>query len=74
MDGDAAKDLPSLEVLAKGQPDTIIRGFLKAWDSVQQEVVWQLETSDQWVGTDFAFWNGGGVMTSAGGEVPLPKE
>ncbi|MCP3675349.1 MAG: c-type cytochrome, partial [Gammaproteobacteria bacterium] len=43
--------------------------FLKAWDPVKQEVAWQLETSDQWVGTDFAFWNGGGVMTSAGGLV-----
>jgi len=69
MDGDAAKGLPPLEQLAAGQPDTVIRGFLKAWDPVSQKLVWQLETSDQWVGTDFAFWNGGGVMTSAGGLV-----
>jgi len=69
MDGDAAKGLPPLEALAKGQPDTVIRGFLKAWDPVKQQLVWQVETSDQWVGTDFAFWNGGGVMTSAAGLV-----
>ena len=69
MDGDAAKGLPPLEQLAEGQPDTVIRGFLKAWDPVAQKMLWQVETSGQWVGTDFAFWNGGGVMTSAGGLV-----
>lgn len=69
MDGDGAKGLPPLEELAKGQPDTVIRGFLKAWDPVGQKLVWQLEISDQWVGSDFAFWNGGGVMSTAGGLV-----
>ena len=69
LDGDGAKGLPLLEELGKDQPDTVIRGYLKAWDPVQQKVVWQLEVSDQWVGTDFAFWNGGGVMSTAGGLV-----
>jgi quinohemoprotein ethanol dehydrogenase len=69
MDGDGAKGLPPLEELAAGQPDTDIRGYLKAWDPIAQTLVWQLEVSDQWVGTDFAFWNGGGVMSTAGGLV-----
>ena len=66
MDGDAAIGLPSLSELAKGQPDPTVRGVLKAWDPVKQKVVWEVDTSDQWVGSLFASWNGGGVMTSGG--------
>ena len=65
---DAAK-LPPLSELAKGQPDTTVRGFLRAWDPVANRVVWQIETSDQWVNQVNAMWNGGGVLTTAGGLV-----
>ncbi len=69
LDGEAARGLPPFEELAKGQPDTTIRGFLRAWDPVAQKLVWEQETSGPWAGLDFAFWNGGGVMTTAGGLV-----
>ena len=69
LDGAAAKKLPPLAELAHGQPDTTIRGFVKAWDPVAQKLAWEVETSGQWVGELFATWNGGGLMTSAGGLV-----
>ena len=64
-----AKDLPPLSELARGKPDTTIRGFLRAWDPVRQKLVWQVETSGDWVGEMNATWNGGGVMSTAGGLV-----
>lgn len=65
----SAKHFPSLDTLTSGQPDYTTRGFLRAWDPVQQKLVWQAETSGQWAGEKFATWNGGGVMTTAGGLV-----
>lgn len=64
-----AEGLPPLRELAKGQPDPTIRGYLRAWDPVSNKVAWQVETSDQWVNAPNAMWNGGGVMTTAGGLV-----
>jgi quinohemoprotein ethanol dehydrogenase len=64
-----AEGLPPLAELARGQPDTTVRGFLRAWDPVANRMVWQVETSDQWVDQLNAQWNGGGVMTTAGGLV-----
>ncbi|HEY1075998.1 MAG TPA: PQQ-dependent dehydrogenase, methanol/ethanol family [Fontimonas sp.] len=60
---------PTLAELAKGQPDTTIRGYLRAWDPVANKVAWQVETSDRWAGQMNAIWNGGGAMTTAGGLV-----
>lgn len=67
LDGEAAKKLPPIETLAAGQPDYTPRGFLKAWDPVKQELVWEKETSGDWAGHFFSAWNGGGLMSSAGG-------
>lgn len=64
IDAEFAKGIPPLSVLAEGQPDHTVRGVLKAWDPVKQKVVWEVETSGQWVGNLFATWNGGGLMTS----------
>ena len=69
LDGAAAKKLPPLAELTQNQPDTTIRGFLRAWDPVAQKLAWEVETSGPWVGELFATWNGGGLMTSAGGLV-----
>ncbi len=69
LDSALAQTLPSLEELSVGQPDTTVRGFLRAWDPVRQTLAWERETSGPWVGDMFAFWNGGGVMTTAGGLV-----
>jgi quinohemoprotein ethanol dehydrogenase len=66
LESKMGKTLPPLTELARGQPDTTVRGFLRAWDPVAQRVVWQVETSDQWVGELNAIWNGGGVTTTAG--------
>ena len=66
MDSEAAKDLPTIESLAVGQPDPTPRGFLKAWDPVKQQLAWEVETSGAWAGHPSATWNGGGLMTSAG--------
>lgn len=69
LGSEAAQQLPPLSELARGQPDTKIRGFLRAWDPVAQRTVWEVETSDQWEGQMNALWNGGGVMATAGGLV-----
>ena len=69
LESEAARALPPLSQLAAGQPDTTIRGFLRAWDPVKGQTAWQVETSDRWVGEMNALWNGGGVMTTAGGLV-----
>lgn len=69
LESQSAKSLPPLGELARGQPDTTIRGFLRAWDPVTRRIVWQVETSGQWAGQMNAMWNGGGVMTTAGGLV-----
>lgn len=69
LDSAVAQTLPSLEELSVGQPDTTVRGFLRAWDPVNQTLAWERETSGPWAGDMFAFWNGGGVMTTAGGLV-----
>ncbi|MBT4522711.1 MAG: PQQ-dependent dehydrogenase, methanol/ethanol family [Halieaceae bacterium] len=66
LDSALANTLPPLEVLGAGQPDTTIRGFLRAWDPVKQTLAWERDTSGPWTGTMNAFWNGGGVMSSAG--------
>lgn len=69
LDSALAKTLPPLEVLGAGQPDTTIRGFLRAWNPVTQTLVWERETSGPWIGNMNAFWNGGGVLSTAGGLV-----
>jgi quinohemoprotein ethanol dehydrogenase len=69
LDSHAARGLPSLDELARGQPDTTMRSYLRAWDPVTQRLAWQVDTSGQWVGEMNALWNGGGVMTTAGGLV-----
>lgn len=66
LDSELAKTLPSIEELGAGQPDTTIRGFLRAWDPVLQELAWERETSGPWAGNMNAFWNGGGLMSTAG--------
>ncbi|MDZ4730435.1 MAG: PQQ-dependent dehydrogenase, methanol/ethanol family [Xanthomonadales bacterium] len=68
-DGEAAKAFPSLESLEVGQPDSTLRGYLRAWNPVTQKLAWEVETSGPWVGEMFALWNGGGVMSTAGGLV-----
>lgn len=65
LDSALARTLPPIEELAAGQPDTTIRGFLRAWDPVKQQLAWERETSGPWAGTMAAFWNGGGVMSTA---------
>ncbi len=67
LDGEAAKKLPPIETLAAGQPDYTPRASLKAWDPVKQELVWENDTSGDWTGHFFSAWNGGGLMSSAGG-------
>lgn len=69
VESEAARDLPPLSELAAGQPDATLRGFLRAWDPVAGRTAWEVETSDRWVGEMNALWNGGGVMTTAGGLV-----
>jgi quinohemoprotein ethanol dehydrogenase len=69
LDSARAKDLPPLRELARGQPDTVRRELLRAWDPVANRIVWQVETSEQWAGALNAMWNGGGVMTTAAGLV-----
>ncbi len=69
LDGAAARNLPPLEKLAQGQPDTTIRGFVRAWDPVTQKLAWEVDVSGPWVGELFSTWNGGGLMTTAGGLV-----
>ncbi|HEY0974432.1 MAG TPA: PQQ-dependent dehydrogenase, methanol/ethanol family [Solimonas sp.] len=69
MSPEATRAQPTLAELAKGQPDTTIRGYLRAWDPVANKVAWQVETSDRWVGQMNAIWNGGGAMTTASGLV-----
>ncbi len=69
LDSELAKSLPPLSQLSLGQPDTTVRGFLRAWNPVTQTLAWEKETSGPWAGDMYAFWNGGGVMTTAGGLV-----
>lgn len=52
--------LPPLEELGKGQPALKRRGFLRAWNPVQNRLVWEVPTYGGW---------DGGVMASAGGLV-----
>jgi len=66
LDSPLAKTLPPIDVLGAGQPDTTIRGFLRAWNPVTQTLAWEQETSGPWAGTMNAFWNGGGVLSTAG--------
>lgn len=69
LDSALAKTLPPIEMLGAGQPDTTIRGFLRAWNPVTQTLAWERETSGPWIGNMNAFWNGGGVLSTAGGLV-----
>lgn len=64
--GPLMEGMPLLADLAEGQPDYTAQGFLRAWDPVKQETVWQVETSGDWKGRLFAIGNGGGVMSSGG--------
>jgi quinohemoprotein ethanol dehydrogenase len=66
LDSALAQTLPPIEGLLRDQPDTTIRGYLRAWDPVKQELAWERETSGPWEGSPHAFWNGGGLMSSAG--------
>jgi quinohemoprotein ethanol dehydrogenase len=66
LESPAARGLPPLSELGRGQPDTTLRGYLRAWDPVARRMAWQVETSGPWAGQMNALWNGGGVMTSAG--------
>jgi quinohemoprotein ethanol dehydrogenase len=66
LDSALAKTLPPIEVLAAGQPDTTIRGYLRAWDPQTQQLAWERDTSGPWTGNMAAFWNGGGIVTTAG--------
>lgn len=69
LESQSARSLPAVSELARGQPDITIRGFLRAWDPVSSRIVWEVETSGQWTGKLNAMWNGGGVLTTAGGLV-----
>ena len=69
LDSELARQLPPLAELAVGQPDTTIRGFLRAWNPRTQSLAWEVETSGPWIGDMMAFWNGGGVLSTAGGLV-----
>tara|TARA_R110002110_G_C13470525_1_gene721019 strand:+ start:137335 stop:139560 length:2226 start_codon:yes stop_codon:yes gene_type:complete len=66
LDSPLAKTLPPLEELGAGQPDTTIRGVLRAWNPVTQKLAWERDTSGPWTGNMNAFWNGGGLMSTAG--------
>jgi quinohemoprotein ethanol dehydrogenase len=67
---DAAKDeFPPLDVLNVENRDVTVRSFLRALDPKTQQIAWQVETSGPWAGTRPASWNGGGVMSTAGGLV-----
>ena len=69
LDSPAARNLPSFEQLSAGQPDTHIRGVLRAWNPREERVVWEIDTSGPWAGELMAFWNSGGVMSTASGLV-----
>ena len=69
LDRTGMDPLPPLETLTKGQPDSGPRGVLRAWDPVKQRLVWESDTSGSWAGGPSAMWNGGGVLTTAGGLV-----
>ena len=64
-----AKELPALETLTRGQGDPRPRGFLRAWDPIKQRIAWEVDTSGPWAGDPSAMWNGGGVISTAGGVV-----
>jgi len=66
LESAAARHLPPLSKLAAGLPDPTIRGMLRAWDPVAHRVVWEVDTSEHWLGEMNSIWNGGGVMTTAG--------
>lgn len=69
LDSPAARALPPLEELSAGQPDTFIHGVLRAWSPQDERVVWEVDTSGPWAGDLMAFWNAGGVMSTASGLV-----
>ena len=52
--------LPALTALGKGLSALHRRGFLRAWDPVQNRLLWEVPTESGW---------DGGVMSSAGGLV-----
>ena len=65
LDGPGTEVLPPFDELAEGQADPTIRGFLRAWDPVKQELAWEVDVSEGFGETMVAFWNGGGTMTTA---------
>ncbi len=52
--------LPPLAELERGLPSSKSRGFLRAWDPVNQRVAWEVPTVTHW---------DGGVLSTAGGLV-----
>lgn len=52
--------LPPLDVLSKGLPRPVRRGFLRAWDPVAQRLKWEVPTATGW---------DGGVLSTDGGLV-----
>jgi quinohemoprotein ethanol dehydrogenase len=52
--------LPAMATLGKGGPPLARRGFLRSWDPVRNQLLWEVPT--------YSVWDGG-VMSSAGGLV-----
>jgi quinohemoprotein ethanol dehydrogenase len=50
--------LPPLDSLTKGLPPAAGRGYLRAWDPVNQRLVWEVATEN--------YWNGGVLSTDGG--------
>jgi len=73
MDSPIAKEWPSLAELSVGEPDPSPRIFLRAWNPVEQKVVWQVnatEDSNKPVyGTSYGARYVSGVMSTATGLV-----
>lgn len=67
QDGEAREILDRLD--KRLLPAHAAQGFLRAWDPVRQRLAWEVDTSGEWTDQTFAGWNGGGVMTTAGGLV-----
>jgi quinohemoprotein ethanol dehydrogenase len=65
---DAARDLPPMETLSAGQPDPHAHAALKAWDPVNQRIVWEVDTTVDHAGS-VGMNDMSGVMTTASGLV-----
>lgn len=60
---------PTADALRAGEPDPSPRTFLRAWDPVQQKLVWQIETTGPIASADYGARRTAGVMTTAAGLV-----